>query len=223
MKNLFLSLIVFLMSVVNATAQSCGYCHGRGLVKTQNSVSSFGINNEKIRCSRCKQLIYKYEEHWDPCSTCGGSGQGRQRSRGENSAGEDIYMKYLNPGEYASFMNCLQVAMRGTYEPVTCDKCNGRGTCALCNGSGYMPQQLQHPDDLALGFGPTMCSMCGRTGHCLACHGNKVVYKYTENGKAEARKQLIYYRDLVYSRMKWLHLITGIKLVLFCFGNTRFY
>lgn len=208
-RAVFTTIMLLFIAACNTTAQTCGYCRGGGRVKTRSVVSTYGINTEKIRCPNCNQLIFKYDEHWDPCPHCGGTGQGRQRnSNGSNrnnnsssnnsSGGEDLFLIYLTPAEYSHYKNCAQVAVRGTMEAVPCNRCNGNGTCYFCKGSGLHP--IQHPDDMMLGFA-TRCPICGATGKCTTCYGQRVTYIYTDKGKEEAIKQIRYYSDLVNSRM----------------------
>lgn len=194
-------LLCLVFSIATASAR-CGYCNGKGRVKTHIGVSGFGIDNSKYQCQYCKKWLYRSEDHWDICPQCHGNpdaGDDRHSDRDTDSGSVDVYLKYLTSAEYQDWQQCIVFSMQGGTKLVDCHMCQGDGKCKVCNGTGMSP--IQNPTDLEILGMPTPCPNCGNTGYCQTCCGNGQVSVPDESIKELANKRLEYYRDLVNERM----------------------
>lgn len=57
----------------SSTKQPCHGCNGTGRVKRHAPISGFGINTEKVKCSECGEMMFKYDGHiHKTCESCHG-------------------------------------------------------------------------------------------------------------------------------------------------------
>ena len=179
--------LVLIMSSTAHADRKCGACHGAGKVQTKFALATYGVRATKEQCPRCKQTILSSEPHWDPCTTCGGTGyisgrSGKSKDEYVPPEGYDI-RSFLTPAELSLYEYYKELLSTPYYEYDKCTPCGGTGICHICKGVGIVT--LESPG----------CRVCSGSGHCIGCRG----LGYTNKRLAKAP-----YEDDVRSQMQGL-------------------
>lgn len=196
MKKIFVLLVINLICLTAVNAQTrCSKCRGGGKIQTRWNVGiGSTMNTEKMECPYCHRIIFKYNDHWDDCDRCGGTGKigssNTGKSRNDFNGG---IIQYLDPQDIEPYEWLLKTRMKGTKQAqVRCSRCNGLRVCQACKGAGMI-------------FGTQPCPGCNMTGRCGGCNGSGVVYQEVPLSQQELQaidQRIKEYNQKAFSRMK---------------------